>query len=138
MAEAALKLEPENPRIYFDLFQAHFLAKRYSAAMVALDRAAPLDRGYGAAYLSLAQLAVNENQLDEALKLLGKAAPLFPLDPTIPLKQAMLLLDQQQPEQAQALLKQLIEADWSPVHKSEIPPLLDELQQAASQMMEQQ
>ncbi len=126
------RLAPEDPTAVYDLFQAHFLAKELEPALQALDRTVALDPGYGAAYLDLAQMALEDGQAEIALDLQEKAAAVFPLNPFIDLQRADLLLQLERRDEARALIAPLQELDWSVVYHEGVPATLTAMAEAAS------
>ncbi len=123
----AVQLAPDDATTIYDLFQAHFLAKNVDQALQALDRAVALDPGYGAAYLRLADMALQDQNPEAALTLLEKASAVFPENPFIDLQRADLLRQMGAGDQAQALMEPLKDVSWSPVYHAEIPGMIDQM-----------
>jgi tetratricopeptide (TPR) repeat protein len=129
--QQAVKLAPQAPTAVYDLFQSHFLARELDKALLALERAVALDPGYGAAYLRLASMALEDGNVEMALALLEKAAAVFPANPFIPLQRADLLLQTGRGEAALVLLEPLLEKNWSPTYHPDIPKTLAEMKKVA-------
>lgn len=122
---------PKDPAVVYDLFQGHFLAKKIDPALEALDRAVALDPGYAAAWLDLAQMAVKDGKPEIALKLLGKAASVYPADPFIQMQRADLLLQADRKQEALPIIERLKTLSWSKTYHSEIPPLIERMENYA-------
>ncbi len=127
----AAHLAPEDPAVIYDLFQSHLLARETDKALTALGQAVARDPGYGAAYLSLAEMALNDGNLEMALRLLEKGAQVFPANPFLDIQRADLLLAAGRPGEALALLNPLLEKQWSPTYHPDIPDFLVEMRHAA-------
>ena len=118
---------PQSAAAHYDRFQALFLGKQVDTALQSLHRAVELDPGYGAAYIQLAQMAVEDNNIDTALDLLDRAELLFPENPFIGLQKAHLLTFSKQTEAAEQQLAKL-PPSWSPIYHLQIPGAIAELQ----------
>jgi tetratricopeptide (TPR) repeat protein len=129
--QQAAKLAPQDPTAAYDLFQVHFMARELDEALLALERAVALDPGYGAAYLRLTSMALEDGNVEMALALLEKAAAVFPANPFIPLQRADLLLQTGRGEAALSLLEPLLEKNWSPTYHPDIRKTLVEMKEVA-------
>ncbi len=132
LAQKIAQLAPQSAAAHYDRFQALFTGKQIEPALDALHRAVELDAGYGAAYVQLAQMAAQDNNLATALDLLGRAEPLFPENPFIPLQMAHLLTLSGQPQAAAEKLASLPQ-NWSPLFHQKVPGAITDLQQRLNQ-----
>lgn len=119
---------PQDPTVVYDLFQGHFLAKKIDPALEALDRAVALDPGYAAAWLDLAQMAAKDGKPEIALKLLGKAAAVYPADSFIQMQRADLLLQADRRQEALPIVERLKALSWSKIYHADVPALLERME----------
>lgn len=126
LAKQLIQVAPESASAHYDRFQALLHDKQIDPALQALEQAVKRDPGYGAAYISLAQMAVQDKRPAIALSLLNHAAQLFPDNPFIGLQEAHLLADQGDVNAARAKLDSLPQ-HWSPVYHQEIPEVIEKL-----------
>ncbi len=136
LSQQIAQLAPQSAAAHYDRFQALFLSKKIAPAMQALHQAVKLDPGYGAAYIQLAQMAVEDRNIDTALELLERAEPLFPENPFIPLQKAHLLTLSNQPEAAKEHLARLPQT-WSPLYHQKVPGAIADLRQKLAGHKEQ-
>jgi len=129
--EQAARDYPNDAAAQYDLYKHLFFEQRkIDEALAVLDKTVALDRGYAAAYLELAQIADNDGNLDAALELLSKAAPLVPENPMINLYRAQFLIQSGQKEQALPLIGQLEKLPWSKHFHPDVPQLLTDMRNA--------
>ena len=107
-----------------------FEQRKIDEALKVLDKAVELDRGYAAAYLELAQIADNDNNLGAALDLLTKAAPVVPENPMINLYRAQFLIQSGNKDAALPLIDQLESLPWSQHYHPGVPQLLEQMRNA--------
>lgn len=127
----AAKLAPADPTALYDLFQSYLQSKKIDKALVALDRAITLDPGYGAAYLAIANLALQDGNLAATQRFLEKAAALYPLNPFVNFGRSELLLQSGAKGDALTVIDQLLNLDWSPIYHPDMLQVLNEMKQAA-------
>ncbi len=126
---------PDDAAAQYDLYLQLLAPQRMAAALDQLDKAVALDPGYAAAYLDLARVAQQENNLPGILELLGRAAPVFPDNPFIDLHRAQYLIQAGQAKKARPLIERLKNLTWSSHFHSEVPGALKELEDAVEQTM---
>ncbi len=126
LAKQTVEVAPESAAAHFDHFQALFLSKQLQPALGALAETVKRDPGYAAGYLELAQLALEEGNLEMGMDLLELAEDYFPDNPFISLQKAHLLTYQNQFDAAEAELKELPE-QWSKVYHVEIPAKITDI-----------
>lgn len=109
-----------------------FKEQRNAEAFAALDRAVALDKGYGLAYVELADQGLKIGQRDKAIELLGKAAATFPELSLLRIDQAHYLIQSGRVKEARPIIKELRQLTWSPHFHPEIPAILEKMREAAA------
>ncbi len=136
--QAAAKF-PEDAAAQYDLYKHMFFEQRkIDEALAVLDKAVALDRGYAAAYLELAQIADQDNNLAAALELLNSAAPVVPENPMVNLYRAQFLIQSGRKDEALPLIDQLAALQWSKHYQEGVPQLLEDMAKAEAVQPEQE
>jgi tetratricopeptide (TPR) repeat protein len=129
--EQAAREYPQDAAAQYDLYKHLFFEQRnLDEALKLLDKAVQLDRGYAAAYLELALIADTDNNLNAALELLSKAAPLVPENPMVNLYRAQFLIQSGRKEEALPLIENLQTLNWSQHYHPDVPQLLEQMRNA--------
>lgn len=118
---------PEDASVAYACYQILRQFRQGSAALAELERAVVLDPAYAREYLDLVPVALEKEQLEEALRMLDLAAKVFPDDPFIPLDRAGLLLQAGRGRESREILQRLQKLPWSPVYYPELPYRLKEM-----------
>lgn len=130
------KMTPDDPSIQYALFQTERQFQKGNKALEYLAKAVTLDPIYGYAYLDLVPVAMKQNRVDAALKMLDLADAAFPENPFIIVTKAKVLADLGHTEQVQKIVSTLKQLSWSKVYFPHISSYLDGLvDQARRQSM---
>ncbi|BCR05575.1 hypothetical protein DESUT3_26440 [Desulfuromonas versatilis] len=130
MHQKAAELAPGDATAQYDLYKIQFENREIDAALETLDRVVAMDSGYGAAYLDLSQVAMNDKNPTASLVLLEKAAMTFPDNPFINLSRSDILLQMDEKSDALELLKPLKQLAWSAHYHADIPGLIETMEKA--------
>jgi len=128
LAKQIVQQAPESAAAHFDHFRALFLSKQLQPSLDALAEAVKRDPGYAASYLELAQMALQDGNIEMGMALLSRAEEQFPENPFIRLQKAYLLTTTGQIDEAEQLLAKLPQ-QWSPVYHQDIPGKIAEIRQ---------
>lgn len=118
---------PDDASAHYDLYQTLRQFKEVDEALEHLEQAANIDQVYAVEYLELADIALQKNRPDGALRMLKKAATFFPDNPFLEIGQADILIRMGHAEQPKEILAKLKELPWSTIYHGQIPSYLDEM-----------
>lgn len=118
---------PQDASAHYDLYQSLRQFNHIDEAFAHLDQSIRFDPVYGMEYLALADVAMGKNRLDGALKMLEKAAEIFPDNPFTKIGLADLLIRTGEQDKALEILKALKQLPWSSTYHSHVPQYLDEM-----------
>ncbi len=125
---------PEDASAHYDLYQTLRQFNKIDEALEHLDLAANQDLTYAMEYLDLADVALEKNRPDGALRMLKKAATFFPDNPFLEIGQAEILIRMGYAEQLIETLAKLKKLPWSTIYHGQIPGYLDEILDAAEKI----
>jgi hypothetical protein len=130
-----VEADPEDASAQYDAYRTFRQFNEIDASLKHLERAANTDRVYAMEYLELADVALEKNRPDGALRMLQKATTYFPDNPFLEISQADILIRMGHAEQPKTMLEKLIGLPWSTTYHGNMPGYLDEML-AAAEMIE--
>lgn len=122
------KTAPSDASVKYALYGMARQFKEGDKALDYLTQAVKLDRTYAQEYLTLANLAREQNLPEQVLRMLILARDAFPDNPFLQLHVAEQLLTAGQREHAIKMLQELEKLPWSPIYYPELPEHLRKLQ----------
>jgi len=125
---SAAESNPEDPAALYDLSMLEFKKGNEASGFSSLDQAVQLDRGYGLAYLELAEQGIKLKRFNKSIELLQKAASLFPNNPFIRINLSELLIMRGRNQEARPIIEELKRLPWSEKFH---PGVLETLEQLA-------
>ena len=86
------KLRPKDASVKYDIYRSLIMLKEREDAMVYLDEAIKLDKGYAREYINLATRAIDKQYFADALVYLKKARGLLPDNPFVTMETTNIML----------------------------------------------
>jgi len=128
----AAQSNPEDAAAHYALSLDLLKQNHEYEAFAALDKSVAIDRGYGLEYLELAARGKEIGRTEKSIELLQKAANTFPDNPFIRRELAHQLIQIGRVKEARPLIDELLQLTWSEAFYPDIPPLLEQMEEAAS------
>jgi predicted Zn-dependent protease len=123
--------DPQDASAHYDLYQSLRQFTQVDEAFEHLDQAVNIDPVYGVEYLILADLAMEKMRPVGAIKMLEKAADIFPENPFIEMSLADVMIRTGEKGKALTILTALQEIPWSTTYHGNTPDYLEEMVTAA-------
>jgi len=121
------KLRPQDAAVLFGEYKVLRDLHQPDQALHSLAQAVALDPVYAYEYLALADLAMEKQLVDKALKQIDQAIAALPDEPFIQLRKAQLLLSVGRDDAARPILEKLRDLPWSKRYYQEVRTEIERL-----------
>lgn len=122
-----LASRPNDPTIHYALYQAHKLDKEMDAALASLGNAVQGDPAYGYEYMLLAASAYKKGDPVSSAAFYRLARQAFPENPLVKVNLAKALVETGKRVEAEGLIDELQELNWSEAHYPQMKSYLADL-----------